>query len=69
MDQATQALLQADLSLAERVITDKTIRAQAEEAALILLALQTPGQVILEPSSGACRAWPTPNAWSVRPRT
>jgi phosphate transport system protein len=46
MEHATQALLQADLPLAEQVITDHdrliTMRAQAEESALLLLALQAP---------------------------
>ena len=46
MEHATQALLQADLPLAEQVITDHdrliTMRAQAEENALLLLALQAP---------------------------
>src|SRR6201986_3286285 len=46
MERATQALLQADLVLAEQVITDhKQISAastRAEEAAFVLLALQAP---------------------------
>jgi phosphate transport system protein len=46
MEHATQALLQADLPLAEQVITDHdrliTMRASAEENALMLLALQSP---------------------------
>ncbi|MGV9802141.1 phosphate signaling complex protein PhoU [Mycobacterium sp. NPDC003449] len=46
MERATQALLQADLVLAEQVITDHeqmtTLSAQAEEAAFVLLALQAP---------------------------
>jgi phosphate transport system protein len=46
MERATQALLQADLALAEQVITDHdeiTARSQrAEEAAFALLALQAP---------------------------
>jgi phosphate transport system protein len=46
MEHATQALLQADLPLAEQVITDHdrliTMRASAEENALMLLALQAP---------------------------
>ena len=46
MERATQALLQADLELAERVITDHeqiALRsARAEEAAFVLLALQAP---------------------------
>lgn len=46
MERATQSLLQADLVLAEQVITDHdqiTIRStQAEEAAFVLLALQAP---------------------------
>jgi phosphate transport system protein len=46
MEHATQALLQADLPLAEQVITDHdrltTMRAKAEEDALMLLALQAP---------------------------
>ena len=46
MENATQALLQADLPLAEQVIIDHdrliTLRAQAEENALLLLALQAP---------------------------
>ena len=46
MEHATQALLQADLPLAEQVITDHdrliTMRAQAEENALLLLALHAP---------------------------
>jgi phosphate transport system protein len=46
MERATQALLQADLVLAEQVITDHeqiTLRsARAEEAAFVLLALQAP---------------------------
>jgi phosphate transport system protein len=46
MERATQALLQADLVLAEQVITDHeqiaTMSAKAEEAAFVLLALQAP---------------------------
>src|ERR1700738_5381560 len=46
MDRATQALLQADLVLAEQVITDHeqiaAISAKAEESAFVLLALQAP---------------------------
>ena len=46
MDHATQALLQADLILAEQVITEHqhlaAMRKDAEEAALVLLALQAP---------------------------
>jgi phosphate transport system protein len=46
MDRATQALLQADLAMAELVITDHDELAQmqteAEEAAFVLLALQSP---------------------------
>ena len=47
MERATQALLQADLPLAEQVITDHdqiaTLSARAEEDAFVLLALQAPG--------------------------
>lgn len=46
MERATQALLQADLVLAEQVITNhdelSRMQTQAEEAALVLLALQAP---------------------------
>ncbi|MDH6198828.1 phosphate transport system protein [Mycobacterium frederiksbergense] len=46
MERATQALLQADLALAEQVISDHdqmtTLSAQAEESAFVLLALQAP---------------------------
>jgi len=46
MERATQALLQADLVLAEQVITDheqiSALSAQAEETAFVLLALQSP---------------------------
>jgi phosphate transport system protein len=46
MDKATQALLQADLALAEQVITDydeiSMLTQQAEERAFALLALQAP---------------------------
>ena len=46
MERATQALLQADLVLAEQVIGDQeqitTASARAEEAAFVLLALQAP---------------------------
>jgi phosphate transport system protein len=46
MEHATQALLQADLPVAEQVITEHdrliTMRASAEENALMLLALQSP---------------------------
>src|SRR6201989_2199730 len=46
MERATQALLQADLVLAEQVITDHeqmtAMRARAEESAFVLLALQAP---------------------------
>ena len=46
MERATQALLQADLVLAEQVITNQDqltrIQTQAEEAAFVLLALQAP---------------------------
>jgi phosphate transport system protein len=46
MERATQALLQADLVLAEQVITDHeqiaSMSAKAEESAFVLLALQAP---------------------------
>lgn len=46
MERATQALLQADLVLAEQVISEHdqiaTMSARAEEAAFVLLALQAP---------------------------
>jgi phosphate transport system protein len=46
MERATQALLQADLALAEQVIDDHeqivAMSARAEEAAFVLLALQAP---------------------------
>ena len=46
MERATQALLQADLALAEQVIGDHeqivAMSARAEEAAFVLLALQAP---------------------------
>jgi phosphate transport system protein len=46
MERATQALLQADLPLAEQVITDHDhltqMQTRSEEAALLLLALQAP---------------------------
>ncbi|BBX21141.1 phosphate transport system regulatory protein PhoU [Mycolicibacter terrae] len=46
MERATQALLQADLVVAERVITDHekiaSMSARAEESAFVLLALQAP---------------------------
>ena len=46
MERATQSLLQADLVLAEQVITDheqiSAASARAEEAAFVLLALQAP---------------------------
>jgi phosphate transport system protein len=46
MERATQALLQADLVLAEQVISDHEkiaeMSAQAEESAFVLLALQAP---------------------------
>jgi phosphate transport system protein len=46
MERATQALLQADLVLAEQVITDHelmtTMSTKAEESAFVLLALQAP---------------------------
>jgi phosphate transport system protein len=46
MERATQSLLQADLVLAEQVITDHeqvaALSARAEEAAFVLLALQAP---------------------------
>jgi phosphate transport system protein len=46
MEHATQALLQADLALAEQVITDNaritTLGALAEESSFALLALQAP---------------------------
>ena len=46
MERATQALLQADLVLAEQVISDHdqitTMSARAEESAFVLLALQAP---------------------------
>jgi phosphate transport system protein len=46
MERATQALLQADLALAEQVITDheqiNLMSTQAEENAFVLLALQAP---------------------------
>ena len=46
MERATQALLQADLALAEQVITDHeqiaALSARAEEEAFVLLALQAP---------------------------
>jgi phosphate transport system protein len=46
MERATQALLQADLLLAEQMITDHELllamRTKAEESAFVLLALQAP---------------------------
>ncbi|MGZ5392911.1 MAG: phosphate signaling complex protein PhoU [Mycobacterium sp.] len=46
MERATQALLQADLTMAEQVITDHeqitAASSRAEEAAFVLLALQAP---------------------------
>ena len=46
MERATQALLQADLALAEQVITDheqiSSMSARSEETAFVLLALQAP---------------------------
>src|SRR6201996_4304609 len=46
MDRATQALLEADLSMAEQVITDHDqlaeMKSRAEEIAFVLLALQSP---------------------------
>ncbi len=46
MERATQALLQADLALAEQVITDheqiSAMSVRAEETAFVLLALQAP---------------------------
>ncbi|MFB1294781.1 phosphate signaling complex protein PhoU [Mycobacterium sp. pW049] len=46
MEKATQALLQADLALAEQVITDhdqiSALSVRAEEEAFVLLALQAP---------------------------
>jgi phosphate transport system protein len=46
MDRATQALLQADLPMAEQVITDHDqlaeMKSRAEEIAFVLLALQSP---------------------------
>ena len=46
MERATQALLQADLVVAEQVITDHekiaSMSARAEESAFVLLALQAP---------------------------
>ena len=46
MERATQALMQADLLLAEQVITDHELllamRTKAEESAFVLLALQAP---------------------------
>ena len=46
MERATQALLQADLVLAEQVISDHediaVLSARAEESAFVLLALQAP---------------------------
>src|ERR1700758_292313 len=46
MERATQALMQADLILAEQVITDheqiSALSAQSEETAFVLLALQAP---------------------------
>lgn len=46
MERATQALLQADLVLAEQVISDQDVlgehSARTEEAAFVLLALQAP---------------------------
>ena len=46
MERATQALLQADLALAEQVISDheqiSALSVRAEESAFVLLALQAP---------------------------
>lgn len=46
MDRATQSLLQADLAIAEQVITDHDriaeMQGEAEEIAFVLLALQSP---------------------------
>ena len=50
MERATQALLQADLVLAEQVISDHEkiarLSAHAEESAFVLLALQGVSEVI-----------------------
>src|SRR3954467_14369150 len=68
MERATQALLEADLVVAEQVITDhdQLVRMQvhAEEAAFVLLALQAPSQATCESWSGRCKTWPTPSAWA-----
>src|ERR1700744_783253 len=46
MDRATQSLLEADLSMAEQVITDHdriaAMQSRAEEVSFVLLALQSP---------------------------
>jgi phosphate transport system protein len=55
---ATQALLQADLVLAENVITDHDrlarMKAEAEETAFVLLALQSPVAGDLRAEKGGC---------------
>ena len=67
MAKATQALLQADLVLAEQVITDHDqlarMKAGVEESAFVLLALQAPVAGDLRAVVTRCRTWPTPSAW------
>lgn len=57
MEDATQALLQADLVLAEQVITShaqmKAMSANAQESAFVLLALQAPVAGELRATVGA----------------
>lgn len=59
MERATRALLQADLVLAEQVITDHeqitAMSAAAEESAFAILALQAPSPVTCARSSAASR--------------
>src|ERR1700747_797562 len=69
MDRATQALLHADLAMAEQVFTDHDqlahMQSRAEEAAFALLALQAPVAATCALSSVPSRMWPTLNGWAL----
>ncbi len=68
MERATQALLQADLALAEQVITDHeqivAMSVRAEESAFVLLALQAPVAAICGRSSARSRSSPMWTGWA-----
>ena len=73
MEHATQALLEADLQLAEQVIAEDLriddLRASAEEKAFGLLALQQPSRPICGSSLPASTERATSSGWVTSPCT